>query len=251
MENKSITPYPKNMLPGVNYDKLDEEAIFGNKLVDLEYETMSNLSDFIDELKAILLHEKMVQPPEIMVAYMCAYLGFFAVVGLGKKQAGKLESAIKNLIDTQAGEVYRTFLKYKIQQSEGPNESLQAMREDSPGSIVVQTIRLGRVIWDTMEELSFNRDTFEKQTELFCPQDDFLQLLVKKTDQDIHAWENSIEIKPILHAINQAAMQVAWIMGYFAYMDRDEPTRYIEFGLPLIKMYGEAVEQIPKMFKRK
>ncbi len=233
------------MLPGVNYDKLDEEAVIGNKLVDLEYETMSNLSDFIDELKGLLLREKMVQPPEIMVAYLCAYLGFFAVVGLGKKQAGKLEPAIKNLINTQAREVYRTFLKYKIQQSEGPNESLQAMREDSPGSIVVQTMRLGRVIWDTMEELNFNRDTFEKQTELFCPQDEFLQLLVHKTDQDIHAWEDSIETKPILHAVNQTAMQIAWIMGYFAYMDQEKPTKYLEFGLPLVKIYEEAGEHIP------
>jgi hypothetical protein len=52
---------------------LNDEEIFGDNLVDLEYETMSNLSDFIEELKGLLLHEKMIQSPEIMVSYLCAY----------------------------------------------------------------------------------------------------------------------------------------------------------------------------------
>ena len=61
----------------------------------------------------------------------------------------------------------------------------------------------------------------------------------------IHAWEDSIETKPILHAVNQTAMQIAWIMGYFAYMDQEKPTKYLEFGLPLVKIYEEAGERIP------
>ncbi len=237
--------YPKNMLPGVDYAKLDDD-IFGNRLVDLEYETMSNLSDLIDELKKILLREKMIQLPEILVAYLCAYLGFFAVAGLGKQQAGKLEPTIKNLLGNEAKEVYRTFLKYKIQRTEVPNENLQTMREASPGSIVVQTMRLGKVIWDTMEELSFNRDTLEKQTELLCPQKDFLKLLVDKTDRDIREWEERFSKKSILYAVNQTTMQIAWLMGYFAYLDKEEPIKYLEFGSPLVKMYGEAVEHMPK-----
>ena len=242
--------YPRNMLPGVNYDKLDDETIFGNGLVDLEYETMSNLSDFIGELKELLLREKIIQSPEIMTSYLCAYLGFFTAVGLGKKQAGKLEPAIKNLIETQAGEVYRTFLKYKIQKTEGPNEKLQAMREDSPGSIVAQTMRLGRVVWDTMEELRFNQDILKEQTEWFCPQDEFLEFLVNQTDRDIKAWKDSLEIKPILYAVNQTALQIAWVMGYFAYLDREEPTKYLEFGVPLVKIYGEARERMPSQWKQ-
>ncbi|MCF6246480.1 MAG: hypothetical protein L3J69_03865 [Desulfobacula sp.] len=50
--------------------------------------------------------------------------------------------------------------------------------------------------------------------------------------------------KPILHAVNRTAMQIAWIMGYFSYMDSDEPTRYLEFGRPLIKTYGEATHHL-------
>ena len=229
------------MLPGVNYNTLNDEDIFGDSLVDLEYETMSNLSGFIEELKELLLHEKMIQSPEIMVSYLCAYLGFFVGVGLGKAQAETLEPFINNLITSQASKIYKCFLTYDIL---GSKKNLQAMRADSPGSIVVQTLRLGRVVWDTMEELGWNRVTVKKQTKWFCPQDSFLQLLVKKTDQDIHAWENSYITKPILYAVNQTTMQIAWIMGYFAYMDKKEPTKYIKFGLPLVKLYREAVEHI-------
>lgn len=235
-----MNQYPRNMLPGVNYDKLNEEAIFEDRLVHLEYDTMTNLSDFIGELKELLLREKMIQPPEIMVSYLCAYLGFFSGVELGKKQAGKLEPAIKNLMERQSGEVYKTFLNYNIQKSEGPNVNLQAMREASPGSIVAQTMRLGRVVWDTMEALKFNRDAFKKQTQWFCPQNGLLRLLVNQTGRNIHAWKDSLITKPILYAVNQAAMQIAWIMGYFAYLDKEEPTKYLELGVPLVKMYGEA-----------
>lgn len=241
---KKRSKYPKEMLPGVNYNTLNDEELFGDNLVDLEYETMSNLTGFIDDLKEILLQKKMIQAPEIMVAYLCAYLGFFVVVGLGKNHAEKLESPIQTLIESQARKTYSHFLKYKIQKTEGANENLQAMREDSPGSIVVQTMRLGRVIWDTMGELRNNRDTFKRQTEIFCPQDIFLRLLFKRTDRDIHAWADSSIAKPILYAVNQITMQISWIMGYFAYLDKNEPIKYIEFGVPLIKMYGEAAKRI-------
>ncbi len=238
--------YP-NMLPGVNYDNLDDDEIFGDRLVDLEYETMSNLSNYIDELKNLLLREKMIQTSEIMTSYLCAYLGFFVTVGLGKKQAEVFEPIIKNLIETHSRQVYKTFLKYKINQSkEKPNKKLQTLREDSPGSIVAQTMRLGRVIGDTMEELRFNQDGFKEQTEWFCPQDNFLQLLVDKTDRDILAWKDSNIEKPILYAVNQTIIQIAWLMGYFAYLDKEEPTKYLEFGLPLVQMYGEAGEYIKK-----
>ena len=235
-----MNQYPRNMLPGVDYDKLNDGAVFEDSLVDLEYQTMKNLSDFVEELKELLLLEKLIQPPEIMVSYLCAYLGFFTAVGLGKGTAEKLEPAIKNLIAIQSAQVYKTFLKYNIQKTEGPNETLQAMRESSPGSIVAQTMRLGKVIWDTMEELRFNQDIFKEQTQWFCPQGDFIHLLVSFTRRNVRAWKDSLITKPILYAVNQAAMQIAWIMGYFAYLGREEPTRYLEFGVPLVKMYSKV-----------
>ena len=106
-----MVQYPRNMLPEVNYDKLNEDSMFEDRLVDLEYETMTNMSDFIDALKEPLLREKMIQPPEIMISYLCAYLGFFAGAGLDKKKAGKLQPAINNLIEIQSRETYKTFLK--------------------------------------------------------------------------------------------------------------------------------------------
>lgn len=237
--------YPKNMLSGVNYAVFDnDEGIFGNGLIDLEYETMSSLSDFINDLKPILIREKIIPPPVIMVSYLCAYLGFFAMSGLKEIQTEKIEPDIKKLLETQSKEVYRHFLKYKIQKTEGPNENLQAMREDFPGSIVVQTMRLGRIIWDTMEELSFRNDTIQRQTKLFCSQKALLPLLVAKTKQEIHDWKERLGGKSLLYAVNQMTLQIAWIMGYFAYLDKEEPTRYLEFGVPLVKMFGETGKQL-------
>ena len=235
-----IIAYPKNMLPGVDYAIFDDDGYaFGNSLVDLEYETLSSLSDFIEDLKSIFIRERMVQLPETMVSHLCAYLGFFAMSGLKKYQVEKLETDICLLIHEQAGKVYKKFLKYQIKKTEGPNHNLQAMRDDSPGSIVAQTMRLGRVIWDTMEDLEFECG-INRQTEWFCPQEDFLQLLATKAKKEIKKWKELISEKPVLYAVNQISIQIAWVMGYFAYLDEKEPTRYLEFGLPLIKMYGEA-----------
>ncbi|HAT9261844.1 TPA: hypothetical protein JBC17_11225 [Legionella pneumophila subsp. pneumophila] len=62
--------YQAPMLPDVNYALLDEDAYFS--LTDLEYDTMKSCSHFLEELKWVLIEEKLVQIPQILCGYLCA-----------------------------------------------------------------------------------------------------------------------------------------------------------------------------------
>jgi len=56
-------------------------------------------------------------------------------------------------------QAYKLFLKYPVS-ADDPKDvkdrHLETLRKKSPGSIIVQTIRLGRVIDDTLGELYAN-----------------------------------------------------------------------------------------------
>lgn len=249
-EEKEI-PYPKTaMLPNVDYKELGDD-IFDSELVHLEAQTMRNLSDFTEKFKEILLKEKMIQLPEIMTAHLCAYLGFFTVAGLGIKQAIELYPNITKLLEKQAHYSYEQFLKYPVNSDE-PNQetkkkNLATVRALAPSSIVVQTIRLGRIVHDAMEGLYNNRDISficnrKKQTELFCPQDMFIKLLKQTIPKTIKEWKQGSIFRSLLYplyAINQATIQLGWLMGYFAHLDKTPPTTYLEYGLPVIQLYVE------------
>jgi hypothetical protein len=177
-------PYPKTaMLPNVDYKDL-EDAFFSGNLVDLEFETMRTLSDFTEQFKEILLTQKMVQIPELMVAHLCAYLGFFTASCLGVNQSENLHPNILAVLKKQATHSLKKFSEYPINSTcsthELQKENLQHLRGHNPSSIIAQTVRLGRVIIDAMEELSYNQKLDfsqmyqkKKQTELFCPQPEF------------------------------------------------------------------------------
>jgi len=234
------TPYSAIMLPTVNYKPLAEEIV--DNLTDLEHDTMRHLCDFVDGMKEILLQEKMVQLPELIVAHLCGYLGFLTVAELGINEATRLQPKIIALLESQAKQSYEQFLKFLVNEEKTTEEekknSLETLRKTSPGSIAVQTARLGRVIFDAMEELNTNHRldfyTKQKQTELFCPQDQFIVLLKKATDKTTRDWKNRL---PMLYAINQTTIQLGWLMGYFSRMDRKPPKIYLEYGTPCVKLY--------------
>jgi len=181
-----------------------------------------------------------------MVAHLCAYLGFFTVAGLGIQKASQLQSEIIKLLEKWANQAYRDFQRYPINSTiSNDNQkkaNLQTMRGAMPSSIVAQTLRLGRCIFDAMEELSFNRNMKlgfpqEKQTELFCPQDIFIKLLKKDVLRHIKGWEKWSILRPIFYAINQATIQIGWLMGYYSHMDKTEPVDYLSYGCPCVELY--------------
>lgn len=249
MDEGKELPYPKEaMLPNVDYQELKDD-FFDYYTVDLEYQTMRNLSDFTEQFAQILLEKKMVQLPELMTAHLCAYLGIFTVVSLGFKKAINLYPSIAELLKKQAHYACEEFLKYPVNSTvpdqETKKKNLATMRELEPSSIVVQTVRLGRIVYDAMEELRDNQDisfihSDKKQTELFCPQDLFIKLLRKVIPKTIKEWKERSIFKTMLYPVNQAVIQLGWLMGYFAHLDISAPTTYLEYGLPTAKLYIES-----------
>jgi hypothetical protein len=189
------------MLPTVHYQTLQDNGMVDD-LTDLEYEIMSNLRDFVEDLKTILLQEKLLQIPELMVAHLCGYLGFLTVAGLGLNQALELQSKITNLLEAQAKRAFETFLKYPVNADlpeEEKTRNLDQLRKNSPGSLAVQTVRLGHSIWNSIQELSIHRRVSygfmrAKQTELFCPQEAFIILLKKTASKTIRESKNGIPL---------------------------------------------------------
>ncbi|MBY0378978.1 MAG: hypothetical protein K2P99_01110 [Burkholderiales bacterium] len=238
--------YPKTaMFPTVDYTKFNDDDYIGCNIVDLEFETMQNLTKFTDKFTAILSENKMVQTPELMVAHLCGYLGFFTVAVLGIKEAETLYPKIADILKNTSIYSYEQFSKYPVNSDkivkEEKSKNLTSIRQYAPGSIVVQTVRLGRVIFDAMQELGDNSRigiTKKKQTELFCPQGVFIQLLRKSITHDVKQWNNFLSDYPTIYAVNQATIQLAWLIGYFAHLDKSLSTvSYLEYAVSCVKLY--------------
>ena len=245
MDDKEQIPYPQPMLSDVNYQQFDDD--YFESLVDLEYGVLENLRDFLEGLEHALLEVTMIQVPELIVTHLCFYLGVMTTIFKGD-EAKNLEPAIIRLLKQHADLAYLKFNKYPVNLSAGfqheKRANLSKLREDSPGSIVVQTVRLGRIIMDMVDHLQDNRDTKvgllrQKQEELFCPQDEFFIFIIPLVNEQHKKWQELLNGKSINHAINQLTLQIGWLIGYFSHLDKKPPEEglYLEYGVPSITLY--------------
>lgn len=138
------------MLSSVDYDKL---GIGLFSLTDLEYEVMQNCSDFLKKLEEALLRAKMVQNPEMIVVHLCCYLGATTTI-YNQDKFGCLEPEINNLL-RQHAELSLSKFNHYLSNSNTNTRSLlfDRLKNDTLGSIVVQTLRLGRIIMDMIRNL--------------------------------------------------------------------------------------------------
>ena len=228
------------MLPMVSYCDLEEEL--SSEVTRLEYDTMKNLSDFIENVKGCLLSQNMVLTPEIMIAHLGAYLGVLVATCLTKEECKRLKPEIIPFLTEQAKISYETFAKYPVNSevsSDEKTKNLDILKENSPGSLIVQTIRLGRRLKNSLNELIRNRIshvglTHIKQEEWFCPLDDFTHLVkqtVVQTRKDTDL--------PLPYVINQMTIQLGWLMGYYGHLDQKFPKSYLEFGAGCLDLYME------------
>jgi len=243
--------YPTSaMLPNVTYN-FPEDSLFGDTLLDLEYDTLRNLEILANDLKAVLIEEKMIMPFEFMVSHLCAYLGYLTGFSLKLEQATALEKDIVQLIQSQAQKCFALFNEYPVQIEEqaARSENLEYCRHKSPGTIIVQTIRLGRHLFDMSTELQVARDFHlgelaVKQTDFFCPAQQLLAIFKKRST--VTERERKKYDKNILLDINQTAIQIGYLMGYYGYMD-GKVDRYLEYSLPLIHLFIEYGHKFSKM----
>lgn len=245
--------YQAPMLPEVDYQNIDNE--FPISLIDLEHQTMQDCCDFLDCLKSALIEEHLIQTPELLVAHLCAYLGT-AVTVHTVHRAEKLEPFIVNLIKHQAHAAYQHFNQHPVNSTISSHNqkkmNLDILRRSAPGSIIVQTIRLGRVIMDILEALKdhrqchFNSLRPPKQTEWFCSQDTLIKIMLLISSKKCAEWRDQLAGRSDHYVINQLAIQLGWLIGYFSHLDHRSPgeTQYFDYALPLIKLYHEHVYQL-------
>lgn len=246
--------YPTNMLPTIDYAALEEDSIFGDDVVTLEYDVMRELSKYVEELKEEMLKERLVQTPELMITHLCAYLGFFSLKAVGLKESLNLQPHIEQLLKRQAKYAVESFNQHPVNSiassKEQKNSNLEQVRSNAPGSIVVQTIRLGRVIYDIMEELRYNYPSIHPPKKLFCQQDVLINMLKTMTMKNIKKWKKEFS-HPILFVINHITVQIGWLMGYYAHLDNAPADGYLSYGLPCVGLYIEFGDKYSKALKAK
>jgi len=253
-------PYPLPMLPDVDYQRLDDD--FSDSIVDLEFGVLENFRYFLEGLKPLLLAENMVQTPELVVAHLCAYLGVLTATCRGTKDVLPMEDPIRVLIIKHANLAYASFNQHPVNSSvkgdAKKRENLSVLREAAPGSIVSQTMRLGRIIMDFMSALGDNRSEYldfrhQKQQELFCPEDKFFEFLLPMTIEHRDEWRATLRGYSMRYVINQVAIQMGWLIGYFSHLDNKAPeeSTYLEYGLPCIELYMEFAVNFFKKTEQK
>jgi hypothetical protein len=249
--------YQAKMLPQVDYQKI--EKTFPFSIVSLEYCAMQDYCDFLEYLKSALIAEQLIQTPELLVAHLCAYLGT-AVTVHTIHQAEKLEPFIIELIKHQAHVAYQHLNKHPINSTIRSNEqkkrNVELLRESAPSSIIVQTMRLGRVVMDVLKALKHHHQRYFKssrssqQTDLFCSQEMLIKIMLLVSSKKCAEWREQLEGLSDNYVINQLAIQTGWLIGYFSHLDNRPPdeTQYFDYGLPLIQLYRKHGYQLMESY---
>lgn len=250
--------YSAKMLPQVDYQTIEETFSFS--LTDLEYGVMQDCQDFLEALKLALMEEHLLQLPVLVVAHLCAYLGTAATVHT-VHEAQKLEPFIEELIKQQAHTAYQHFNQHPINNTVANHQqkinNVEKLHKSAPGSIIVQTMRLGRIIMELLEELDDHRTTHlgvsqfnnlhpPKQTELFCPQETLIKIMLLVSSKKCATWRDQLAGASDQYVINQLAIQIGWLIGYFSHLDVRSPidAQYFDYGLPIIKLYREHIYKL-------
>jgi len=255
----NILPYKAPMLPDVDYQEIEDDD-FSFSLIDLEYDTQKSCCDFLEMLKLALMEEHLMQVPDLLVAHLCAYLGTVMTVHT-VHGAEKLEPFVEELIKHQALAAYHYFNQYPINSTvkdhEQKKDNLDKLRQVTPGSILVQTIRLCRMMMDMLEELKNHRQDFiyfhkknKQQDKLCCSQDMFIKIALSVSGEKCAEWRDELGGLSDHYVINQLAIQIGWIIGYFSHIEEKSPegTRYFDYGLPMIHLYREHVYKLMGSF---
>lgn len=241
------------MLPEVDYQKIKNNFPFS--LEHLEYQTMQDCCDFLNCLKSALIEEHLSQVPELLIAHICAYLGT-AITVHTIHQGEKLELLIMDLIKHQAYAAYQNFkqqpINNTISSDQQKKKNVEILRKSTPGSIIVQTIRLGRIIVDMLEELKNNRESHykslypPKQTELLCSQEILIKIMLLISSKKCAQWRKQLNGFSDHYIINQLAIQIGWLIGYFSHLDNKSPdkSQYFDYGLPFIQLYRKHIYQL-------
>ena len=236
--------YSSEMLPGINYldlsdDELDEE------LVDLECNTQEILCRLSEGIKEIMQDAGMITVDKLIVAHLSAYLGFISITELGEGKTKEIINQLIKIMTREAKHSYKLFLKFpitpNIKNKKIRSENFEKLRNTAPGSIAAQTVKLGRVIFDLMEELYCAKkesNNNEKQDEFFVPPIPFTILLKTLCNDVINDLNEYGDEKSVLYHINHTAVQIGWLIGYYNHLNQsNDISSYVEYISITMKSY--------------
>lgn len=238
------------LLPFVDYTHLDKKDCIS--LSDLESGVVNDCKMFLEPLAIILKEEKIIQIPEFMTAHLCAYLGAITTL-LAFDDATILVPLIVELIKYHSNVAFRKFnqypINYAVSREEG-EKNLENLIKELPGSILAQTISLGRQIKDIVCLLApakpFKSEIFfSDRTRFFCPKEKLLGLILKLAPPACLKWRKALNGLSDNYVINQFAIQVGWLMGYLFHLI-DKPlseTINHDLGLRLIPIFQGQISE--------
>lgn len=255
-----MVAYEAPMLPDVDYQIFKDDTLC-DLLGCLEAGIKDNCCDFLEALKIALIEERLVQTPELLVAPLCAYFGVtFALYTL--HEAKVLEPKAMALIQHQAMAAYQQFRRYPINDKEKGQDkkqnNLDALRKKTPGSILVQTMRLGQTmidVLDVLDELVDNQPISFRRSEqktVWCSEETLMAITMGIGSQQCAEWKVQLEGLSERYVINQLAIQIGWVIGYFSHLFNQPliKSAYFDYGLAMMSLYREYTYKLMQTFAK-
>ncbi len=248
--DNSIVSYQATMLPNVDYNKIvHSNAQFS--LNTLEIGTLESCTRFFNELKFVLREENFIVEAESLVAHLCAYLGAVMTVHT-VHVAEKLELAVIELIQQQAKNAYQSFTQYPINNDvasiKHKEENLERLHQTTPSNIMTQTMRLNTLIMDIIREHKqpSNKLTNLQEQQLLCSQDTLTKIVLYLSGGRCSQWRKQLNGLSDNYVINQLAIQIGWVIGYFSHLDNSPPeqTSYFSYATSSIVLYRRHIFQL-------
>ena len=213
--------YTGLMLPDVDYSRYDDD--WGNSLVTLEHGILEDYKACLETIKTLFIEHELEPFCEAIILHFASYVGIARTIYYPHAMGKELECLV-NVIAQHSDAAWKLFSQHPVNfeelSTEERHQNADKLREVAPGSIVVQTIRLGRRIFDTMDEIKIERP-FKlpirgEKKECVVEPTLFMKTMMPLLMKQRPHWDS--EKIPDRDVLNQLAIQLSWLIAYFAHM---------------------------------
>jgi hypothetical protein len=119
---------------------------------------------------------------------------------------------------------------------------------------MTQTLRLGQKIIEilkallTYSEAQHTEGSSFKPTELLCSREALTTLMLGLGTKKCTEWQSVLNGRSDNYVLNHLAIQIGWLIGYFAHIENRAPdnTHYFYYGLPLLTLYRQHTYRLKR-----
>lgn len=247
-----LASYQAHMLPNVDYNNLSDESLLFS-LADLQEGIVQEMQLFFEALDPVLLVEECSPSLPFLVGHLGVYLS--AVMTLYTvHEAEILEPLVITLIEHQTKIAYQHFLDHPIngavKNHKEKEYNLSILRHITPVSIVTHTIRLEKIIMALTRKLMNNQSSEGDSTKVMCSNEILVKIALYYASMPCPTWRDKLNGLSDNYVINQLAIQLGWLMGYFLHLANDpvENNPFFEVSFPLIRLYRMHFYRMMKAF---